>query len=353
MIFLLLVALIVAVLFLVLLFLLAEKSATSYRTEGNVRYISQVPSQWNISILAIKKSLFKRKNTKGIELPAFSLMRKGVSLDAQNIAEYKDICGFSNDDAVPLTYPYLLIFPIQTMLLLDSAFPFPAMGLVHMACKISQFTPLKLHQTVDFSVRFDSKLWPHAKGYCFSVVGEVFDSTTKELLWKSENTYLARAKVSQSAATGALYESSVKPEDVTDLSVNRDWSLRKNFSNSYAAISGDFNPIHMYDITAKLFGFKHGKILHGMWSIGACAALLLPSPPLLGVTTELYIELKLPMYLPASPVLSSKDVELEKGANKSDTSNCVSRKVFEVTVKAKGTKGENVPHLRGTCSVVK
>ena len=37
----------------------------------------------------------------------------------------------------------------------------------------------------------------------------------------------------------------------------------------YARISGDFNPIHLTDRTAGMFGFKQ-SVAHGMWSLGRC-----------------------------------------------------------------------------------
>jgi acyl dehydratase len=35
---------------------------------------------------------------------------------------------------------------------------------------------------------------------------------------------------------------------------------------SYGRVAGDLNPIHLWPITAKLFGFKRA-IVHGMWSL--------------------------------------------------------------------------------------
>ena len=41
----------------------------------------------------------------------------------------------------------------------------------------------------------------------------------------------------------------------------------------YAGVSGDPNPIHMYAVTARLFGFK-SAIAHGMWSYARVLAAL-------------------------------------------------------------------------------
>jgi acyl dehydratase len=41
----------------------------------------------------------------------------------------------------------------------------------------------------------------------------------------------------------------------------------------YAAVSGDRNPIHLYGMTAKAFGFPR-QIAHGMWTKARCLAAL-------------------------------------------------------------------------------
>ena len=50
-------------------------------------------------------------------------------------------------------------------------------------------------------------------------------------------------------------------------------SLAKDLGRRYAAISGDYNPIHLGALSAKLFGFKQA-IAHGMWSKARCLAAL-------------------------------------------------------------------------------
>jgi acyl dehydratase len=40
------------------------------------------------------------------------------------------------------------------------------------------------------------------------------------------------------------------------------WSLRGDAGRRYAAVSGDWNPIHLWSVTARPFGFRR-PILHG------------------------------------------------------------------------------------------
>ncbi|MDW8259734.1 MAG: MaoC/PaaZ C-terminal domain-containing protein, partial [Gammaproteobacteria bacterium] len=65
---------------------------------------------------------------------------------------------------------------------------------------------------------------------------------------------------------------------------------------SYGWLAGDLNPIHLSDITARLFGFN-GAIAHGMWSLARSVADLdrdFLRPPCL-----LDVAFKLPLGLPS------------------------------------------------------
>jgi acyl dehydratase len=148
----------------------------------------------------------------------------------------------------------------------------------------------------------------------------------------------------------------MKPEDMTGMEKRHQWDIPGDFSRQYASVSGDYNPIHLYAVTAKLFGFPNGCIMHGMWSIAACCALIMPpitqnkdnsssntASEFTGALAEVYVELKLPMYVPATPTLFCTEAVTKKSSSHVNS-------VFEVSVNAKGKKGDIVPHLRGKCS---
>jgi hypothetical protein len=68
---------------------------------------------------------------------------------------------------------------------------------------------------VTASVKFDPKVVPHAKGYCFNVVSEVFSSPAMaELLWRCESTYLFRARAGLPGAAAETYASKFKETDL-------------------------------------------------------------------------------------------------------------------------------------------
>lgn len=328
-----------------------------HRMEGKQRVLTSLPTQAYVFGMAIKKSLFAKKLRNAVVLPDVSIVQNDIEVRASHVAKYRDICGFDvKGDATPLTYPYLLIFPLQGLLLVDKSFPFQAMGVVHLANRIQQFGAIATGSKVTASVKFDPVVEPHAKGYCFKVVSEIFSSSKQsELLWRCESTYLFRSR-NTTLATGVMYASKLEEKHMQEMTTGKNWALSADFGRKYAAVSGDYNPIHLYAFTAKLFGFPHGCIMHGMWSIAACTAALMPdisaaaasSSSAVGKTpiAEMYAEMKLPMYLPNKPILQQKSVTTAKCPEKTA---CKNARVFEMDMNMR-KQSEPVPHLKGWCA---
>ncbi len=51
------------------------------------------------------------------------------------------------------------------------------------------------------------------------------------------------------------------------------WKLAGDLGRRYGAVSGDRNPIHLYPLTAKAFGFPT-NIAHGMWTLARSLSAL-------------------------------------------------------------------------------
>jgi acyl dehydratase len=257
------------------------------------------------------------KRNRAAQLPASRLVIPAAKLDPVAIDRYARVCGFIPEHGVPLTYPHLLAFPLHLMLLTEPAFPWPALGLVHLANNVRQRRPLSLDDTL----RVEAECGPliqHERGQAFVISARIY--RRGEAVWDSDSLYLKR----NVAAQGAL---------VTPLAIERAALMRQTrlqlaaqLGRDYAQVSGDFNPIHLTMLSAKVFGFSRA-IAHGMWTLARTAAIFQPPKPL--AWAELDGEFKLPMYLPGDASLWSA----ARGA---------SEREFEVR-DAAGDK----PHLRG------
>jgi acyl dehydratase len=83
-----------------------------------------------------------------------------------------------------------------------------------------------------------------------------------------------------------------------------EWRLAGDLGRRYAAVSGDHNPIHLYGLTAKAFGFPR-QIAHGMWSKARCVAMLEPRLP---DAVRVDVAFKKPILLPSTVAFGSREV---------------------------------------------
>lgn len=200
----------------------------------------------------------------GGDIPSTELALDDVAVDPERLAEYCKVCGFTLRDSLPATYPHILAFPLHMKLMTDPGFPFSAVGLVHITNRITQHRPIAVGEHLRISVR-SGGLEPHPKGKTFTLVSEA--RVGEELVWVGESTNLRR---------GGGSESEPNPSGLPDpgaLPAEAEWPLGGDLGRRYAGVSGDRNPIHMYGVTAKAFGFPR-QIAHGMWTKARCVAAL-------------------------------------------------------------------------------
>ena len=200
---------------------------------------------------------------RGSELPGVQLELGGVEVDAERLAAYCRVCGFTLRGSLPATYPHVLSFPLQMRLMADGGFPFPLLGLVHLDNAITQHRSIRATEALDLSVRA-TDLRPHPKGRAFSLVAEA--RVGGELVWEERGTILRRGGGDADAPRDE------RPEPVAeDAPAVTEWRLGDDLGRRYAGVSGDRNPIHMHSLSAKAFGFPRA-IAHGMWSQARCLA---------------------------------------------------------------------------------
>jgi acyl dehydratase len=229
---------------------------------------------------------------KGGPLPDLVLDRTGVLVDRAHVAAYAEVCGFEPRQVLPLTYPHLLAFGLHLRIMTDPSFPFPAIGTVHVRNAIHRHRPIGFGERLDVSATA-TNLRPHPKGKAFDLATTV--RSGEDVVWESTSTYLRVGRRDESAAPEGAPLEVVPGNGVV-------WRLPGNLGRRYAAVSGDHNPIHLYPLTAKAFGFPR-QIAHGMWSKARCVAAIesrLPDD----VTVE--AEFRKPILLPGKVAFGSR-----------------------------------------------
>lgn len=232
-----------------------------------------------------------------------------VAADPRHLHRYTELCGFpegvgTGSGAMPATYPHLTAFPLAMALMTRRAFPVPVLGLVHIANEIEQLRPLPATAGLDYRVWIGS-LREHAKGTAFDVHAQA--SLDGEPVWKSVSTYLRRRAIRDQRP-----ESAQRPADGSAVASGEVWSLPASLGRRYAAISGDRNPIHLYPLTARAFGYRR-PIAHGMWTAARCLAALAAYCDSAGLPGAFLfrVEFHKPVALPArvrfEPLASGRD----------------------------------------------
>jgi len=233
-----------------------------------------------------------RRKVTGTQLPELGL-RSWMTVDADALATYRTVCGFKDGSLLPPTYPHVLAFALQMQLMTSREFPFPLLGLIHVANRISIHRPLggvtQLYVGVEAS-----NLQPHPKGATFTLVTRIEDGLG--LLWEEESTMLCKGVQLQGET-----DTHIEPSDLPVIELTT-WQASSQIGREYAKISGDYNPIHLSAASARLFGFPRA-IAHGMWLKARTLAELDDHLPASNVIIS--VQFQKPVRLPANVTLSA------------------------------------------------
>jgi len=204
--------------------------------------------------------------------PEFRVHVERVTLEADEIARYAQVCGFDPAAGVPVTYPHVLAAPLHLKIFATEAFPLRPMGLIHVANRIELLGKLEAgaRVSVDAAVR----------AYQASDAGMTFDIESQltsrgKPLWRETSSFLSRRSERSERPAARPVRPPRAPKDAQLLD-KVEVSLRTAWD--YARVSFDFNPIHLSDPTARMFGLR-GAISHGMWSLARLLASQRASVP--------------------------------------------------------------------------
>jgi MaoC dehydratase-like protein len=225
-------------------------------------------------------------------LPDRAVVSHSQTIDRDHLAAYSRICEFRLSDTLPATYPHVLAFPLAMHLMSAADFPFPIVGMVHIANRITLRRPIRADEQLDLSVRA-AHLRDHERGRQLDIVATA--TVDGEDVWDGLSTYLKIERRGERRDQGER-----TPPPATAI-----WRVPTTVGAQYAAVSGDRNPIHTSRIGARLFGFPQ-RIAHGMWTAARCMAALegrLPDRYTMDVT------FKAPVLLPSRVEFTAVEAE--------------------------------------------
>jgi acyl dehydratase len=252
--------------------------------------LERMPDVTSLSLKALGS--FRRKPRPEVELPRMSVSIGTFQFDAALLRAYREICGFPEGGAVPITYPQVQAIGLQMHLLTRPEFPLPLVGLVHLKNHIRQERELSPDESLGLSVGVIGHKTTE-RGLEFELETTATDASGR-VVWTAIATVLHRGK-----ASGKKKPSAPREEE-SRLSEYREIEAPSDIGRRYGKIAGDMNPIHLYPFTAKLLGFDR-HIAHGMWTLARSCALV---QPLLGrAPRELEVQFRQPLFLPGRAAL--------------------------------------------------
>ena len=232
----------------------------------------------------------------GGPLPSTELTLSGATLSPGTIKQLRTLTEDRGGPDMPLLLPHFLAFPLHMQGMTDGAFPYPAMGTVHLDNLVERRKIVTSAEPLDIGVRFVGP-FPHKKGATYQI--ETTAAASGEVIWRELSTMLRiGAKPGKDAAEQpalAVATADEAPESATVA----EWSAAADLGRQWAGASGDRNPIHLNNLTAKAFGFPRA-IAHGMWTAARIASQLQDDLP---EAVSLAVSFQKPVLLPAKIAL--------------------------------------------------
>lgn len=213
-----------------------------------------------------------------------------VRPDPVRLQRFRDICGdTAGTGTLPLVFPETLFIGLLGKLITAPVFPVSPLGLIHTRQTIDRFRPIEESESLDARCCLD-RVTRSDRGIEF--LCQITLSSSGETVWQGTVVFFSRAGKARKPGRKEPPRHLPPP-----LKVRETIDVHERTGLSYAAASGDYNPHHLYPVTARLFGFRQ-PIAHGMWSLARCISGIEKKGPLPG-RVSIRSEFKLPVFLPA------------------------------------------------------
>ncbi|MET0870863.1 MAG: MaoC family dehydratase [Paeniglutamicibacter terrestris] len=233
---------------------------------------------------------------------------ESLPINRQKLVDYQRLMGDTVRDELPSVFVHGIVFPLAMSVLVRDDFPLPLLGMVHLSNAVTHLAPIA-PSAVLTAVAHAENLRGHRAGTQVDLLVEVSAGT--ELVWRSVSTYLARG-----VFLGERPSEEARPhQEFTHPTRTASWRLGAATGREYAAVLGDYNPIHLSAPSAKVLGMK-SAIAHGMYLAGRALAGAAPH----GTGYAWEISFATPVFLP-----STVDIAITSGLDKTEFSGWGSR----------------------------
>lgn len=237
----------------------------------------------------------------GARVPLIEAEIPEVRIDPAHLRAYRELCGSAASHCLPIAYPHVLASGLHLAVLSAEQFPVKLLGLVHVRNVIRQQRGLIDDERGSLRVSIEGHVETD-RGQEFTL-RTAWRDPNDQILWDEECVFLARAKRRPAGEAAKTPGPAHRDEERAAAAASTPPGTRTTgfrapagLGRSYGLLGGDLNPIHLSDLSARLFGFR-AAIAHGMWSMARCAADL--DSAVQSTACELNVQFKLPVFLPS------------------------------------------------------
>lgn len=253
--------------------------------------------------LAARRRLLR--SNAGISLPAAGHEVRGAKADVATLTDYQHLIGESASDVLPAGFIHALAFPVAMSVMNREDFPLPLLGMIHLKNQVEQHGPVLFSEALDITA-VAANLRGHRAGTQVDLIAEVRGSGDAAIRWRGVSTYLAKGVFlpgidKPSAPVEAAKFTAPDPTAV--------WQLGVDTGRAYAAVSGDYNPIHLSVLSAKALGMRR-SLAHGMYLASRALADVGVAK---GDSFRWDVSFEAPVFLPARVALNISTVQPETG----------------------------------------
>jgi hypothetical protein len=217
----------------------------------------------------------------------------GARADAARLAKYRQVCDLPDTGTLPLLYLHAMAMPLHMAILSHARFPLRLLGLVHWSNAIESLRPIGNSEVLDMHCTLDG-IQTTERGQSFAIHTTLSAGGT--VAWRETSTFLSPLARSKSGKKPVADGS--EPDWGPPIA---QWAVAANAGRRFAGPSGDWNPIHVSALTARLFGYPRA-IAHGMFSAARCLALLQKNLPA-DAPLALDLRFKRPLLIPGQVAL--------------------------------------------------
>ncbi|AOT04557.1 MaoC family dehydratase [Arthrobacter sp. U41] len=231
---------------------------------------------------------------------------RDVKASVENLTAYQHLIGETASDVLPAGFIHALAFPLAMSVMNRDDFPLPLLGMIHLENRVVQSEPIRFTEALDLRA-WTENLRGHRSGSRLDLVTEVRGAGEQDVRWRGVSSYLAKGVFLPGIdkPTAAPVPAGFSAPDPTAL-----WQLGVDTGRAYAAVSGDFNPIHLSVLSAKALGLRR-SIAHGMYLASRALADVGAAK---GDAFSWDVAFEAPVFLPARVALDISTVKDADGA---------------------------------------